>query len=263
MENAANTFDNAAVEYNQQLQMGLELSGESADYFVEGRLQALASLIARRNIAVSSILDFGCGTGNAAELLVDQFSCSQYEGFDCSADSIEIAKRRMPDAKFQWHSDPSSVGRSRFDLVHTTGVFHHVEPKDRDRELSRIFDWLRPGGLFAFFENNPWNPGTRMVMSRIPFDRDAICLSMLESKSRLRKSGFEVLNTRSLFFFPSFLGFLRPLERVLAYSPLGAQYLVLCRRPCESGADISPAPPAFSHGKTVENRLHQKQSFSR
>ena len=36
---------------------------------------------------------------------------------------------------------------------------------------------LRPGGVFALWENNPWNPGTRLVMRRIPFDRNAVLLS--------------------------------------------------------------------------------------
>lgn len=41
---------------------------------------------------------------------------------------------------------------------------------------------LRPGGVFAFWEINPWNPGTRHVMSRIPFDRDAIMLTPPEAR---------------------------------------------------------------------------------
>ena len=59
---------------------------------------------------------------------------------------------------------------------------------------------LRPGGLFAFWENNPWNPGTRYVMSRIPFDRDAITLSPLEARQLLRVGGFEILRTDFLVY---------------------------------------------------------------
>ena len=56
----------------------------------------------------------------------------------------------------------------------------HPARRARRRRRARSGDALRPGGLFAFWENNPWNPGTRLVMSRIPFDRDAITLSALE-----------------------------------------------------------------------------------
>jgi hypothetical protein len=51
---------------------------------------------------------------------------------------------------------------------------------------------LRPGGLFAPWENNPWNPNTRYVMSRIPFDRDATTLSPPKAVGLLRQNGFQV-----------------------------------------------------------------------
>jgi len=38
--------------------------------------------------------------------------------------------------------------------------------------------------------NNPWNPGTRYVMSRCEFDEDAITLSPPQCRKLLRSSGF-------------------------------------------------------------------------
>ena len=96
-----------------------------------------------------------------------------------------------------------------------------------------VFRRLRPGGLFALWENNPWNPGTRYVMSRIPFDRDAVPLAPPEARRLVRACGFEVLRTDFLFLFPRALRLMRPLEARLSRLPLGAQYQVLCRRPLE------------------------------
>ena len=90
---------------------------------------------------------------------------------------------------------------------------------------------LRPGAPFAFCENNPWNPGTRWVMRRIPFDRDSIPIALPEARRLLREVGFEILASDALFFFPRILRWLRPLERPLVALPLGAQYLVLARKP--------------------------------
>jgi len=59
--------------------------------------------------------------------------------------------------------------------------------------LKNILGALKPGGLFAFWENNPWNPGTRIVMSRIPFDRDAEIISPPAAKRLLRRAGFSIL----------------------------------------------------------------------
>ena len=231
MQDASTTFDLAAANYNQQLQQGLTLSGESADFFVQGRLSCLAELLEKKCAVADSVLDFGCGVGNAASSLRSALRAGYVTGLDCSDGSIQCAKQRFPESCYQWSTDSGSIPADSFDLVHTSGVFHHIPPAERDDTLSSIYGWLRPGGRFAFFENNPWNPGTRLVMSRIPFDRDAICLSIFEARSRLLRAGFELEAVRSMFFFPKALGFLRWMERPLGYTPAGAQYLILCRKP--------------------------------
>src|SRR5262249_26850757 len=101
---------------------------------------------------------------------------------------------------------------------------------ERPKELAYIRRSLRPGGLFAFWENNPWNPGTRYVMSRIPFDRDAIMLAPNAARTLLWDHGFQILRTDFLFFYPRALAFLRSTERWLTSVPLGGQYQILCRR---------------------------------
>jgi SAM-dependent methyltransferase len=116
-------------------------------------------------------------------------------------------------------------------LAYCNGVFHHIPPAGRDAAARDVFRWLRPGGAFALWENNPWNPGTRLVMSRIPFDRDAITLSYLEAQALLRRAGFRAVATSFHFFFPSALRALRRAEPWLERVPFGAQYCVLARKP--------------------------------
>jgi len=69
------------------------------------------------------------------------------------------------------------------------------------------------------------------VMSRIPFDRDAITLTAKESRKLLWEGGFEVLRTDFLFIFPKSLRLFRPIEAYVTRLPLGAQYQVLGRKP--------------------------------
>ena len=71
---------------------------------------------------------------------------------------------------------------------------------------------------------------TRWVMSRIPFDRDAIPLTPPETRQLLEEAGFSIVCTRFLFIFPAFLKALRFIEPYVAGIPAGAQYLVLARR---------------------------------
>lgn len=66
-------------------------------------------------------------------------------------------------------------------------------------------------------------------MARIEFDRDAIMIWPNEPRRLMRRAGFELFETRSFFYFPSALKFLRGLEPALATLPLGAQYYVLAR----------------------------------
>jgi hypothetical protein len=88
---------------------------------------------------------------------------------------------------------------------------------------------MAPGGTFALWENNSWNPGARWVMSRIPFDRDAVMLSPSGAARMLKGAGFEILSLDFAFVFPKRLRWARPLERGLCKLPLGAQYQLLCR----------------------------------
>jgi hypothetical protein len=80
-------------------------------------------------------------------------------------------------------------------------------------------------------------------MRRIPFDRDAVMLSIREARRLLRTAELLPLGSAStLFYFPRALRALRPLERPLSRLPLGAQYLVLARRAVPEGERERAAP---------------------
>lgn len=213
------------------LAKGLALSGESREYFVEGRLAAARRRLEGLGRRVEAVLDFGCGRGGTTPRLVEFLGARRAVGVDPSLELLEEARARHASATVEFRL-PEELGRDeRFDLAYCNGVFHHVEPARRLEAARFILDHLRPGAPFAFCENNPWNPGARQVMRRIPFDRDAIPISPPAARRLLREAGFEVLSTDALFFFPRALRRLRPLERALAAVPLGAQYLVLARKP--------------------------------
>ena len=116
------------------------------------------------------------------------------------------------------------------DVVYSNGTFHHIPPAERPGVVAYLWRALRPGGHLALWGNNPWNPGARLVMRRIPFDRDARPLSAPAARALLRAAGFEILRTDSLFLFPRRLRAFRCLEPALARLPLGAQYDVLAEK---------------------------------
>lgn len=219
-------FDLSA-EYSEMLNQGIRLSGESQDFFAHGRIQSLPSRLPA-NFQPRRILDFGCGTGTATPHLSEKFTGAEIVGVDTSENALEYGAARYGSSRVRFRKLADLPGEGEFDLCYVNGVFHHIEPENRAGAVEAIYRALRPGGCLALFENNPWNPGTRLVMSRIPFDRDAIPLSIPEARSLVRAGGFtQPIASWSLFYFPRALAFLRGAESLLSHLPLGAQYCVL------------------------------------
>lgn len=223
-------FDDYADDYDKALARGISVSGENKDYFARGRVAWLAKRLANMGIAPRNALDFGCGTGSATPFLRDFFPLESLIGVDVSLNSLEHARHdwNFPDVSFCLPQDFSRQGD--YDLVFCNGVFHHIEPAERAESLAFVRNALRPDGTFALWENNSWNPATRFVMHRCPFDDDAIPLSPPYARKILRAAGFRILCTDFQFIFPRALRLLRGLETPLARFPLGTQYLVLAQR---------------------------------
>jgi trans-aconitate methyltransferase len=208
----------------------LSLSGESKEYFATERVKWVSRCLTDLGSRPSRVLDFGCGTGGTCPELLRQLGADRVVGVDASIDSLSAARRVHADSRLEFRKIEELGSSVPFDLVYCNGVFHHVQPSERPTVLAGIRRSLVDGGYFAFWENNPWNPGTRLVMSRIPFDRDARLISPPHARNLLARAGFHVLRTDFLFFFPRLLAALRPLEITLAHIPAGAQYLVLCQK---------------------------------
>ncbi len=224
-------FDAYAADYDRALQKGLALTGEGKDFYANGRLKLLAKMLGEREHAVARCLDFGCGTGSATPFLYQHLHATQVVGIDPSDQSLEVARATHGSAaETRFENTQSFQGEGNVDLAFCNGVFHHIPLDDRLGAAKQVFEALRPGGLFALWENNAWNPATRFVMSRVPFDRDAILVWPCQARRLLREAGFDILRTDFAFVFPGFLKGLRFLEPALQKFPLGGQYQVLARK---------------------------------
>jgi SAM-dependent methyltransferase len=227
---ASEPFDQHARGYDDELNRGLRVSGETKEFFAERRIAWLATRCEQLRFRPRIVLDYGCGSGGTTKLLFSHLGAASVIGLDVSTASLEIARRTNGDLPIRFLAPGEYTPDGSVDLVFVNGVFHHIPPHERRFAVGFIAECLRRDGLMAFWENNPLNPGTRYVMSKIPFDKDAITLRSGEAKSLLRSEGFEVINTDYHFIFPRALKFLRGLEPYLARVPIGAQYQVLCRK---------------------------------
>lgn len=234
-------FDAHADGYDAVLNRGLGLTGEGREFYARGRVRWTARCLSRQRFKPQTVLDFGCGTGDTVPLLRECLRPQRVVGVDTSTRSLEIAQTRCraADCRFVLPVDLEAASGS-FDLVYTNGVFHHIPPDERLPVLQRLHGWLHPGGFLAFWENNAWHPGTRWIMSRVAFDRDAQPFGAGTARRLLRRAGFDVERTDFLFVFPRALGWLRRTEPWLSRLPLGGQYQVLARRPLRPGSPTAP-----------------------
>jgi SAM-dependent methyltransferase len=118
-----------------------------------------------------------------------------------------------------------------FDFLTAVCVYHHVAREERAALTCEAARVLRPGGVFAIIEHNPLNPATRLIVGRLPMDRNAILLSARESRRLLDTAGFANMDTSYFLYLPEkafrvFSG----LEKALRRIPLGGQYAVFGRK---------------------------------
>jgi len=218
----SNEFDRFADSYDQTLKAALPVGLDEDQYFAQYKIDFVSR--ATRQRVVGSVLDFGCGAGRSLGYLATAFPQAVVAGFDPSAESIRLAAERVPAAKVT--DDWAVVSQRRFDLVLGANVFHHVARDEVSTWLRRCGETLAPGGSIFIFEHNPWNPVTRYVFERCPFDTDAKMIPRRELVNLGNAAGLEVKAATFTLFFPKPLKFLRPLERWLGWLPLGAQYCV-------------------------------------
>jgi SAM-dependent methyltransferase len=224
-------FDSFANNYESALAKGLSVSGEGRDYFARGRVSFLRESASNLGGNRRTLLDFGCGTGDTVPILDAEFAPDRIIGVDPSKASLKLARSRFSSERYEFRSLDEWRITAEVDLAYVNGVFHHIPPGDRQALMTTLASALRRGGILSFWENNPWNPGTRIVMRRIPFDRTALPMSALEGVRLAKRAGLNILRVDFLFIFPRALAMLRRLERPMSRLPLGAQYQILCRRP--------------------------------
>lgn len=223
-------FDDYARSYNELTDRALAISGENRLFFAAARMRWLLGLLRERGIPTGSVLDYGCGTGGSIPFFYSILDATSVIGVDTSRESLRLAAARAHLQRTQLVLTKDYVPKGDVDLVFCNGVFHHIHPDERRGAVHRIHNSLRPGGLFAFWENNPLNPAVRYMMRRNPLDKNAIAIRPSEGRVLLRDGHFDLLLTHYVFFFPRWLAQLRCFEPCVCRVALGAQYLLLGRK---------------------------------
>jgi ubiquinone/menaquinone biosynthesis C-methylase UbiE len=229
-------FDKHAATYDGGLDNPVKRLLGDADQFIAVK----ARWLLRREPALATgglaVLDYGCGAGDLMRVLASLGARAAFSGCDVSQGMLAEASRRWPAAlgpapalrPQDGAATPFAAGQ--FDIVTVSAVLHHVPVAGRQavyRELGRV---LKPGGRIYVFEHNPRNPLVRYVIARTPIDENAILLDEREVRRGLLDAASYEIAADYLMFMPPGIALLGGLDRLLAWLPLGAQYVVAARK---------------------------------
>lgn len=197
------------------------------EMFISAKARSLLALVRHRFGRVDglSFLDVGCGVGAMQRYIAPVAARSV--GIDTSGSSIEAARRAHPGSELVAY-DGSRIpfGDGEFDVTYAVNVLHHVKPSERAAFAAELLRVTRTGGLVAVFEQNPFNPLTRLAVARCAFDEGVVLASRRRVLDLMEAAGGHVVESRYILFLPLDRGWARRFEDGLGWLPLGAQHLV-------------------------------------
>ena len=98
----------------------------------------------------STVLDLGCGTGGLTKELAELVGAEgKVVGIDPDEDRLKIAREKYSASNIEYlQADCETFPVGQYDIVYCNEVIHWIE--DKSNLCRRVYDNLRPGGLFGF-----------------------------------------------------------------------------------------------------------------
>jgi ubiquinone/menaquinone biosynthesis C-methylase UbiE len=138
------------------------------------------------------VLDIACGTGNYLQSQVTEYGSSRvkWTGIDQSEAMLEIAQKKVPDAKFLcFAAEEINLPAGSFDYIRNEYSFHHFT--DKKAFLENVFRLLKDDSLFIMvnicrdYIRNSWVyhyfPSAREADENKFISTDAIWLMMADA----------------------------------------------------------------------------------
>jgi SAM-dependent methyltransferase len=224
-------FDTVAGSYAESVQSSISFARKEHAFFTRRKVESLLGMVRRHlgDPARVEALDIGAGVGETDELLAGRFG--SLVACDPSFRSACLGTARNEAVPFAV-ADALSLpfdGES-VDVVFAINVFHHVDPGERPAVAAEMARVVRPGGLVAIYEHNPYNPLTRLAVARCEFDVGVTLLPHREVRQLLARPGLQEVDRRYVIFTTGEGPRLSRLEERLGRVALGAQHCVIARR---------------------------------
>ena len=223
---AAN-FNQYATSYKKQICRSQSFAGTDHGVYLRAKANILKRLVRKRfgTRRKPNALDIGCGLGLMEPYLSGVFS--EIVGIDPADQAIAYARQTVHNARFETFDGRTiPFPDESFDVVFAICVMHHVPQPQWSGFVLEMRRALKPGGLAAVFEHNPYNLLTRLAVARCEFDKDATLLSEPRVARIFRENGFESIRKKYLLFLPLAGPIWSFIENAIGLLPMGAQYYV-------------------------------------
>ena len=146
-------YRGGGVPYSAYKRFHQVMAEDSGQTVVAALFDFILPLIPGLQTALQSgidVLDVGCGSGRALNMLAQAFPQSRFTGYDFSEEAITTAKNQA--AKFSLTNiqfqikDAATINESQYDLITTFDAVH--DQAKPDVVLKAIFNALRPNGTY-------------------------------------------------------------------------------------------------------------------
>lgn len=138
-------FDNVSELYDQSIEKAIPPYREM--------FQAILGYCFLDAAKPLSILELGCGTGNLSLYIQELFPQAELTLVDLSADMLEVASQKLKGDRSRitlLNQGFMALGfpPQSFDLIVSSMALHHLTDQEKPALYTRLFQWLKPNGLF-------------------------------------------------------------------------------------------------------------------
>jgi SAM-dependent methyltransferase len=149
------------------------------------------------------VLDFGCGTGDAALEVAAAVPVKLITGIDISENAVKIAATRAASRQQEIayqvaNCEATGFADHRFDAVYGSGILHHLDMARALKELRRI---TSPSGAAIFYEPLGTNPLINLYRRLTPGSRSPDEHPLLPADLRMIRAEFPGAEFRYYGFF--------------------------------------------------------------
>ena len=224
-------FDQHAKQYENSVDQSVSFTGRDSAFFARRKVEILEDIVrpGLGSLQGLTLLDVGCGTGTTDRYLAPRVR--SLHGVDISEEMLAKAEQNVPKGSYSHYDGrnlPFDVGT--FDVAVAICVLHHVPVPMRRELISDMVRVVRPGGVVAIFEHNPFNPLTRHAVNTCELDEDAVLLPARESVELLKTAADVEPGCRYYLFSPLGGAVGCSVDRHFRNLPLGGQYVAWATR---------------------------------